>query len=141
MRVELWNPEMYDDTFEAATMEMLVEAAEFVAKEARRKCPVGTKSRPIYKSGRYAGELWTARDAGALQKSIRVRTKLSKSGKPLKRRSIVRVYAGNFLVYYASIVEFYRNQAFLRPALWNSIPQIKNIVGGESKGSLLDYWK
>jgi len=47
MRVELWNPEMYDETFEAATMEMLVEAAEFVAKEARRKCPVGTKSRPI----------------------------------------------------------------------------------------------
>ena len=130
MRVELWNPEMYDEVFEKATVDRLVEAAEVVADSARRNCPEGTLSRPMYKRGPYAGKPWTARDAGALKKTIRVVQKTSKSGKPLKRKSNVRVYAGNYLVYYASIVE-HTVKPFLRVALTNSHSKIKSILGAE----------
>jgi hypothetical protein len=130
MRVEGWNPEMYDEVFENATVERLVEAAETVAADARARCPVGTLSRPMYKRGPYAGQPWTARDAGALKKTIRVRQKTSKSGKPLKRKSNVRVYAGNYLVYYASIVE-HAVKPYLRVALINSHSKIKSILGAE----------
>lgn len=130
MRIEGWNPEMYDELFEQATIERLVEAAEAVAASARANCPVGTVSRPMYRRGPYAGQPWTARDAGALKKTIRVRTKLSKSGKPLKRNSNVRVYAGNYLVYYASIVE-HAIRPFMRVSLINSHSKIKSILGAE----------
>jgi hypothetical protein len=130
MRIEGWNPEMYDEVFENATVERLVEAAEAVADSARRSCPVGTLSRPMYKRGPYAGKPWTARDAGALKKTIRVTQKLFKSGKPLKRKSNVRVYAGNYLVYYASIVE-HSIKPFLRVSLVNSHSKIKSILGAE----------
>jgi hypothetical protein len=130
MRVEGWNPEKYDLELEHVAIERLVEAAEVVATAARASCPVGTVSRPIYRRGPYAGKPWTARDAGALQKTIRVRQKLSKSGKPLKRKSNVRVYAGNYLVYYAGIVE-HAGRAYLRPALWNATGKIKSILGAE----------
>jgi hypothetical protein len=130
MRVEGWSPDRFDGEIEGATIERLVEAAEAVAAAARAKCPVGTFSRPIYKRGPYAGKPWTARDAGALKKTIRVVRKRSKSGRPLKRKSDVRVYAGNYMVYYASIVE-HAGKAFLRPALWNSRSQIKQILGAE----------
>ena len=130
MRVEGWNPEKYDLDVENVAIERLVEAAEVVATSARSRCPVGTLSRPIYKRGPYAGKSWTARDAGALKKTIRVRQKHGKSGKPLKRKSNVRVYAGNYNVYYASIVE-HAGKAFMRPAIWNSTAQIKSILGAE----------
>jgi hypothetical protein len=130
MRVEIWNPEKYDLMFENVSIERLVEAAEAVAADARTRCPVGTISRPIYRRGPYAGQPWTARDAGALRKTIRVRQKFSKSGRPLKRKSNVRVYAGNYIVYYAKIVEYY-GQQFLRPAIWNNHPKIKQILGAE----------
>jgi hypothetical protein len=130
MRIEGWNPEMYDEVFENATVERMVEAAEVVANSARSNCPVGTLSRPMYKRGPYAGKPWTARDAGALKKTIRVTQKLSKSGKPLKRKSNVRVYAGNYLVYYASIVE-HAIKPFLRVSLINSHSKIKSILGAE----------
>ncbi len=116
-----------DETFENVAIERLVEAAEVVATHARQKCPVGTISRPIYKKGRYAGQPWTARDAGQLKKSIRVVRKKTKSGKAFSRKRDVRVYAGHFLAYYASIVEF--SKPFMRPALAQSIPEIKSIIG------------
>jgi hypothetical protein len=130
MRVELWNPEMYDLDFENVAIERIVEAAEYVASVARANCKPGTVSRPIYKRGPYAGESWTARDAGALRKTIRVRQKHSKSGKPLKRKRNVRVYAGNYNVYYAGIVEF-AGKTYMRTAIWNSTAKINQILGAE----------
>lgn len=119
MRVSNWRPEAYDKEFISASMDRLRKAAEVIATKARSKCPVGTISRPIYKRGPYAGKSWTARDAGALKKTIRV---VEKNGV----RNI-RVYAGNFNVYYASIVEF-AGKKFLRPALNESKEEIRSIL-------------
>lgn len=130
MKVENWNPNVMDETFENVAIKRLVEAAEVVKHSAKQKCPVGTISRPIYKTGRYAGQKWTARDAGQLKKSIRVVQKKSKSGKPLTKKKNIRVYAGNYLAYYAKIVEF-NGKPFLRNALNGSIPEIKNIIGAK----------
>jgi hypothetical protein len=127
MRIENWNPNAYDETFEKIAIERLIEAAEVVADTARSKCPEGTVSRPIAKRGMYAGQPWTSRDGGRLKKSIRVVQKKSKSGKPLSAKRNVRVYAGHYLAYYAQIVEFFR--PYLRPALTQSISQVKTILG------------
>ena len=127
MRVENWNPSVMDQTFEDVAIDRLVEAGEVVAVAARRRCPVGTVSRPMYRRGPYAGQPWTARDAGQLRNSIRVTQKLSKGGKPLARKRNVRVYAGHFLAYYARIVE--HSKPFMRPALAQSILEIRSIIG------------
>ena len=127
MRVENFNPNKFDETFENVAIERLVEGAEVVATKARQNCPVGTKSRPMYKRGPYAGKAWTARDAGQLKKSIRVVRKKTKSGIALSKKRDVRIYAGTFLAYYAQTVEFCR--PFMRPALVQSIPEIKFIIG------------
>ena len=126
MRVSNWNPQKWDGEIMAASMERLRKAAELVADRARGKCPVGTLSRPIYRTGPYAGQPWTARDAGALKRSIRVVEK-KESGASIAGNRNVRVYAGNYLVYYAKIVE-YAGKKFLRPALNMSKADIKNIL-------------
>jgi hypothetical protein len=126
MRVSNWNPQKYDEEFINASMERLRKAAEVIAEKARSNCPVGTISRPIYKTGPYAGESWTARDAGALKKTIRVREKNS-TGAAIATARNVRIYAGNSDVYYASIVEF-AGKKFLRPALNSSKEEVRSIL-------------
>jgi hypothetical protein len=116
MRVEEWNPNVMDETFENIAIDRLVEAAEVVASAARRGCPVGTVSRPMYRRGAYAGQPWTARDAGQLKKSIRVVRRKTKSGKALTKKRNVRVYAGH-------------SRPFMRNALNGSIPAMRSIVG------------
>lgn len=127
MRIANWNPNVMDQAFEDVAIERLVGAAEVVADVTRRNCPVGTVSRPMYKTGPYAGQPWTARDAGQLKRSVRVTQKKSKSGKPLTRKRNVRVYTGHYLAYYASIVE--HSKPFMRPALYATLSQVKAIVG------------
>jgi hypothetical protein len=118
MRVARWEPDSVNEIIENASFDALMKGAEVIKANAQRLCPVGTESRPIYKKGPYAGQPWTARDAGALKKSIRIVQKTSKSGKPLVRLRNIRVYAGNYLAYYASIVE-HAGKAFMRPAVEN----------------------
>jgi len=129
MKVAEWNPNKFDQTFENVAVERLVRAAEVVAGAVRRRCPVGTISRPMYKTGRYAGQPWTARDAGQLKKSIRVTRKRTRSGKAFSKKRNVRVYAGNFLAYYSSIVEHTR--PFMRPALEGTMSEVKQIIGAK----------
>lgn len=127
MRVSNWQPHKYDGEFANATMERLRSAAEVVASAARSRCPVGTVSRPMYKTGAYAGQPWTARDAGALKKTIRVVEKKGPDeGAVVFEDRNVRVYAGNYLRYYAKIVEY--TKPFLRPALAASKGTIKSIL-------------
>ena len=130
MRVENWNPNAFDETFENIAVERLIEGAEIVARSARQKCPVGTIKRPIYLRGPNKGQTWTARDGGRLKKSIRVTRLKTKSGKAFSRKRNVRVYAGHFLAYYARIVE-YNGKPFMRPALAGSIAEIKSVIGAK----------
>jgi hypothetical protein len=126
MRVSNWNPQSYDGEFMNSSMERWKAAAEVIASKARAKCPVGTLSRPIYKTGKYAGQPWTARDAGALKKTIRVVEKKEKGTEIMKNRNI-RVYCGNYIVFYAQVVE-YNGRAFMRPALNASKSEIRSIL-------------
>ena len=127
MRLENFNPNRFDREFENVSINRLIEAADIITEAARRKCPVGTITRPMYKSGPYAGQPWTARDGGELKKSIRVTRKRTKSGKALSRKRNVRIYGGNKKAYYASIVE--HSKPFLRPAFAESMSEVKRIIG------------
>lgn len=119
-KIAFWDAKPLNKEVMRNGMKRLEKSAEIVVKKARSKCPVGTLSRPMYKTGRYAGQFWTARDAGALKKSIRV---VKKHG---SEKLNIRVYAGTAKVFYAQIVEF--RSAFLRPALNASKSQIKSIM-------------
>lgn len=129
MRVSNWHPEKYDKEIAGSAMDRLRAAAQVVAREARGRCPTGSISRPMYKSGPYANQPWTARDAGSLKRTIRVVEKKGpEEGAMLFESRNVRVYAGTYIVYYASIVEHTR--PFLRPALEASKGAIAGIIRG-----------
>ena len=129
VRITDWNPNKFDETFENVALDRLIEGAEVLKNAVKSKTPVGTTSRPIYRKGPYAGQPWTARDAGQLKKSVRVVRKKTKSGKALSRKRNVRVYAGTSLAYYASIVE--HESAFMRPGLTSVLGQVKSIIGAK----------
>ena len=127
MRVASWTPTRWDETFENVAIERLVDGAEIIAGAARRKCPVGTISRPA------AGKLWTSRDPRRLKKSIRVVRKKTKSGRAFTKKRNVRVYAGHYLAFYARFVEYgtvkTSAKPFMRPALSGSAAAVKAAVG------------
>lgn len=131
MRVSNWNPRRYEYEHVNVSMNRLRKAANLVADRARAKVPVGTISRPIYRRGKYAGQPWTARDAGSLKRSIRVVEKyeefVTTFGEFGSKNRNVRVYAGTYLAYYAAIVE-YSVKRFMRPALNGAKRQIKDIL-------------
>ena len=127
MRVNSWNPKAADEEIYAEAMDRLEKAANAVKRRARAACPVG-KSRPMYKTGRFANKPWTAREAGALKKTIRVVRKYG------DRSHNVWVMAGNKDVFYAQIVEY--RTPFLRPSLAGSKSEIATIIsnGTTAKG-------
>jgi hypothetical protein len=134
MKVSNWNPEQYNGMFINASMDRVRKAAHVVRNKARLLVPQGTISRPAYKSGKYAGKIWTRRHALALMRSIRVVEKNEDGGLMYQHRN-VRVYAGNYIVFYAKIVEFmlgvksrYPGKPFLRPALNSAKGEIQNIL-------------
>lgn len=122
-KVAFWNPKIVDKEIMHNAMVRLKKGAEVVAKKARLKCPEGSISRPMYKTGRYAGQAWTARDAGALKRSIRV---VEKHGDEGARKRNIRIYAGTKRVFYAQLVEYYT--PFLRKALNTSKSKIRSIL-------------
>lgn len=129
MRVRNWNPNKYDEKFIGIGMDRLREAAEAVADEIRNRCPVGTVSWPMYKTGPYANQPWTSRDAGRLKKSIRVVEKKESWGFEVEKRKNLRIYVGHYLAWYAAIVEFYT--PFVRPAWRTALPKVKTITGAK----------
>ena len=133
MRVESFDPTKFDATLENVAVERLVMAAELVASKAKANCPTGTVSRPAYQKGKHAGKEWTSRQPGRLRDTIRVERERTKSGaisRSKKAQRRVAVAMGNELAYYAAAVEYcIDGKPVLRPALWNSIPQIKSILG------------
>lgn len=127
VRVAYWNPSVADQTFEHIAIERLIKAANIVKAVARRRCPVGTISRPVH------GAPYTAKRPGQLRKSIRVVRKKTPAGRAFSKKRNVRIYAGTFLAHYAHWVEYGTSrtpaQLFLRPAFEESIPMIKTMIG------------
>jgi hypothetical protein len=129
MRVESWNPNKMDESFENVAIGRIVAAAEVVAAATRSNCNVfsGQYSHPMYQRGKYAGQNWTSRDAGRLKKSIRVTRKKTSGGRAFSRKKSIRVYAGHYMAWYALIVEHYT--PYIRPALSQTLSQVKTIIG------------
>jgi len=128
MRVQNWGFAEIDGLVKEASDAKLMEAAEVIAKNVRRLCPVGAINRPMYRRGKYANQNWTTRDAGRLKKSVRV-TRKKEIGRLLFHKRDIRVYAGHFLAYYAAAVEFYT--PFMRPGLNNSLSELREIFTGK----------
>jgi len=132
MRVSNWNPQKYDGEFAKATQERLRKAANVIADETRSvlrsrdKYGIGTISRPAYRTGPYAGQDWTAREPGALLKTIRVVELHDPHGAEIWRNRNVRVYAGTKKVYYAKIVEYYA--PYLRTVFNKSKNRVREIL-------------
>jgi len=126
MKIEGWNPQKFDVEFDNVTRDRLMKAAKVVKAAVRRRCPVGTVSRPMYRSG----PDWTARDAGSLRKSVRIVELKTKTGR-LSKKMNVRVYVGNYKAYYADIVEYYK--PFMRPAWAEAEHMVESIIGVGSR--------
>ena len=133
MRVEYWDLTGLNKIVAKSGQRRMKRAANVIAAEVRRDCPVGTISRPMYRKGKYKDQPWTARDAGQLKKSVRVVERHeSKYGielaqfKSLGNYGNVRVYIGNYKAYYASIVE--HESPFMRPALNKVRSRVKKIL-------------
>lgn len=130
MKVSHWDFTDANKMVMESSLERIRKAAEVIADETRRRCPVGTTNRPIAKKGQHAGQPWTARDAGRLKDSIRVTEKEQKWGFALTTfgmtHGMVRVYVGHYLAWYAWIVEYYK--PFLRPALDSTRDRVRDIL-------------
>jgi hypothetical protein len=135
MRVSNWNPSKFDGEFTTASMGRLRKAAEVVADKTRSNLRGIIKhavSRPPYKKGDYPNEPWTAREAGSLLKSVRVTEKKEQYGTLIAQFKNIRIYVGNYLVWYAAAFEYAasrkRGHAFLRPALNSLKSKIREIL-------------
>ena len=126
MRIEFFEPNKFDTELKGIALKRLKDAAEVIEKEAEGLCPVGTRSRPMYKTGPYAGQKWTSRDGGRLKKSIRTVIPYD-TGKDFTSKTNVRVYAGHYMAWYAAIVEFYT--PFMRKAKNKSRNKVKSALG------------
>ena len=131
MRVANWDPHVLDE-FKGIAYNDLLTAA-YVVKDKTVQLLRGqikrNINRPVYKKGPYAGEPWTARHAGELLHSVRVVQKKEDMGRQdgsrIANYTNIRVYAGNYLAYYADIFEFYT--PFMRPAFEASMAEVKAI--------------
>lgn len=137
MRVSNWNPEQFDGEIIGASMERLRKCAVVVRDSARSKVRVyAGKLHGPYKTGKYAGKVWTARDTDNLLKTIRVVEKNDGNGFAMQAYRNVWVMSGNYKTWYAQQVEYGRGgwkggaHPFLRPALNQNKDRIRSILGG-----------
>jgi hypothetical protein len=133
MKIDFRELKKWNIDLDKITRDKLIKGAEIVKAAARRRCPVGTITRPMYRRGKYAGQDWTSRDGGRLRKSIQ-HTKghdwVHGIGEMLPGRSIA-IIAGNYWAWYADIVEHDRFTPYMRPALEESIPMLRTLWGVE----------
>lgn len=134
VKVAEWNPNKFDATFEHVAVERLVKASRIIRAATKRRlaAQIGKGdttgiNRPVYRSGKYAGKAWTAREFGQLMKSVRIVRKKTPSGRAFSKKRNIRVYAGHYLAFYADIFEFY--QPFMRPALAETLHMVEQTIG------------
>lgn len=132
MRLSKWRAhEVFTDIYNTA-LENGIAFMDEVVKDAKRRCPVGTITREgnfvsanisfTPKTGKNKGRLvqfgtnkrWSGRQPGSLRSTIR---RVNKPG-----TGSIRIYAGNFKIYWAHMVERgtsrTKAQPFLRPAFF-----------------------
>ncbi len=134
LRVEYWKPEEAYKDFSNISRKRVLDAAYVIKDEVvrRLRSQIGRGkttgiNRPVYLTGDYPGEPWTAREAGQMLKSVRVVEREEKEGVEIWHKQNVRVYVGHYLAFYANIFEFYR--PFMRPAIAATLPKVKDILG------------
>ena len=136
----------YDGEFKKAGMERLEKAANVLRDDARSRVKVyAGKLHGPYKRGKYAGQIWTARDTDNMQKTIRVVRKKGfenvvsmdiGSGTLWTEGTDVRVYAGNYKTWYATQMEYGRGawkggaRPFMRPAMAEFEGKVRSIIEG-----------
>lgn len=126
-RMVNFNLEQHDQQFMRAGLDRMEKAAAVIQMQAILKCKKSYDNRrPVYKTGAYAGKVYTARDMDIMAKTIRVVRRDDKKD--------VRVYVGNFKTWWAVQMEFGRGawkggpKPFLRPAVAASRSRIKVIL-------------
>ena len=132
MKVKFWDWKQADRVVLKNGRARSLKAANVLAKAVKAKCPVGTISHPMYKTGKLAGQDWTKRDGGSLKRSVRVTEKKEKFGIDVMQFAGLgtlggpRVYIGNYFSWYAAIVEHYT--PFIRPTAEGMRSEIKSIL-------------
>lgn len=140
-----WDLQKYDGEFKKAGIARMIKAADAIRDAAKENCVSGTVNRPERKHYVYEGKLlpasggapWTARQIGAMRRTIRTVTKndYPENGFYVDLDN-VRVYAGNFLTWWAVQMEYGRGawkggaRPFLRPALRSSESKVRSIIEG-----------
>lgn len=137
-----FNFAQYDELIKNSCLGRMREAAEHLQMQMILKCKKSyANRRGVYKKGRAAGQIWTARDMDIMAKTIRVSEK--RGGSFGLDNQNVRVYAGNFKTWWAIQMEYGRGAwkggpwPFVRPAIASSKSQIKIILesgSGQTKG-------
>jgi hypothetical protein len=107
MKISFFDPTKFDVELKGECAKRIIGAANVIKNYAKGECRTGTISHPMYKTGKYAGQRWTSRDAGRLKKSIRVVIPEETKHGDFRTKTNVRVYAGHYMAWYAAIVEFY----------------------------------
>jgi len=142
MRLANWNVRKIADEIGLTFEENANAYMDTIVEDAKSRCPVGTISRPdgwgtahvvfIPRTGRNKGRLvdfktikrWYGREPGSLRDSIR---RVNKEGS-----GNIRIYAGNFKVYWAHMVERGTSKTpahpFLRPAFAAARSRLKTLI-------------
>jgi len=135
MRIAYWDETAGYKDFSNVSRERLLTAAYIIKDAVVRKLrsQIGTGkttgiNRPVYLTGDYPGQPWTAREAGTMLKSVRV-VEQKKEGALVWKAQNVRVYCGHYMAWYAQIFEYYR--PFMRPAMEETLSEVKQIMGVE----------
>ena len=134
-RWTFWNPDVAETLMEKLDGRMYA-AGELLATKVRSNLDTIIKhqiSRPVYKTGEDKGKWWTARAAGEMLFSTRVKTHPT-------RKHNVWVMCGQKKAYYALMFEYsthtdpgskgYRGRPFFRPAVASSKSEMKAIIEG-----------
>jgi len=124
-----WDWREADKMVATKSLGRMRKAAKVLEEQVEANCPAGTVERPMYKTGPYAGQFWTARDAGQLKRSVRQvepYDQLFGFTVASDHYANVRVYVGTKKAYYAQIVEYSR--PFLRPAVESTRGRVKTVL-------------
>jgi hypothetical protein len=122
--------EQYDGEFMALALDRMEHAAVILRDAARSNAHEGVISRGPYKTGKYAGKEWTAREIGGLKRTIRV----TRSKDPSARN--VWVMSGNYKAWYAVQEEFGRGgwkgggHPYMRPAISSTKDAMRREIEG-----------